>query len=67
LLSAWTRMWSATRRDAVEVLSKPVDPQRLIALVRRICDAQADVSSPARATDRRRDWDRRRAWAAARA
>lgn len=56
LLSAWTRAWSGTRRDAVEVLSKPVDPQRLLALVRRICDGQVRVSSPARATDPVRDW-----------
>ncbi|HET9384535.1 MAG TPA: response regulator [Gemmatimonadales bacterium] len=52
LLSAWTRAWSARGRDAVEVLSKPVDPQRLLALVKRICEGQAPVSSPARATDR---------------
>ena len=51
LLSAWTRMWSAMH-DAVEVLSKPVDPERLLALVRRICAGQGRVSSPARATDR---------------
>ena len=52
LLSAWTRAWSATRRDAVEVLSKPVDPHRLLALVKRICGGPTRVSSPARATDR---------------
>jgi len=52
LLSAWTRAWSATRRDAVEVLSKPVDLVRLLALVKRICAAQSPLSSPARATDR---------------
>ena len=61
LLSAWTRVWSGTRRDAVEVLSKPVDPQRLLALVRRICEGQGPVSSPARATDRVRDWMHARA------
>jgi CheY-like chemotaxis protein len=52
LLSAWTRAWSATRRDAVEVLSKPVDLVRLLALVDRICAGQSRVSSPARASDR---------------
>jgi CheY-like chemotaxis protein len=52
LLSAWTRAWSATRRDAVEVLSKPLDLTRLLALVDRICAAPSRVSSPARAGDR---------------
>ena len=52
LLSAWTRAWSATRRDAVEVLSKPLDLARLLALVDRICAGQSRVSSPARASDR---------------
>ena len=51
LLSAWTRAWSATRRDAVEVLSKPVDPHRLLVLVKRICGGQVPVASPARASD----------------
>ena len=52
LLSAWTRAWSATRRDAVEVVSKPFDLVRLLDLVRRICAGQEPVSSPARASDR---------------
>ena len=52
LLSAWTRAWSATRRDAVEVLSKPLDLVRLLALVQRICAGQSHVVSPARASDR---------------
>jgi CheY-like chemotaxis protein len=52
LLSAWTRAWSATRRDAIEVLSKPLDLARLLALVERICAAPSPVSSPARASDR---------------
>lgn len=52
LLSAWTRAWSATRRDAVEVLSKPFDLVRLLDLVQRICAGQEHVSSPARASDR---------------
>ena len=51
LLSAWTREWSATRRDAVEVLSKPVDLARLSALVTRILES-APVHMPARSTDR---------------
>lgn len=55
LLSAWTRAWSATRRDAVEVLSKPVDLVRLLALVLRICAGQSHVASPARASDRFRN------------
>jgi len=33
LLSAWTREWTGTRLDAVEVLSKPVDLERLSSLV----------------------------------
>ena len=52
LLSAWTRAWSATRRDAVEVLSKPLDLVRLLALVQQICTGQSHVASPARASDR---------------
>ena len=64
LLSAWTRAWSATRRDAVEVLSKPFDLVKLLDLVQRICADQEHVSSPARASDRntypyeRRRWSR---------
>jgi CheY-like chemotaxis protein len=52
LLSAWTRAWSATRRDAVEVLSKPFDLVQLLALVERICAGQQRISSPGRASDR---------------
>lgn len=52
LLSAWTRVWSATGHDAVEVLSKPVDLDRLLVLVRRICAGVGRVQIPARATDR---------------
>lgn len=52
LLSAWTRAWSATRRDAVEVISKPFDLVRLLALVERICAGQEHISSPARSSDR---------------
>jgi len=52
MLSAWSRQWSGARLDAVEVLSKPVDLDRLIALVRRICAASGAIRIPARATDR---------------
>ena len=52
LLSAWTRIWSPTSHDAVEVLSKPVDPERLLALVRRICAGAASLQIHERATDR---------------
>ena len=52
LLSAWTRVWSPTGHDAVEVLSKPVDPDRLLTLVQRICAGAAELQSHERATDR---------------
>jgi CheY-like chemotaxis protein len=51
LLSAWTREWTAARRDAIEVLSKPVDLERLSSLVKRICEEGA-VHVPSRASDR---------------
>lgn len=52
LLSAWTREWSAARRDAIEVLSKPVDLDRLLSLVKRICEGPVMLQVPARSTDR---------------
>jgi CheY-like chemotaxis protein len=52
VLSAWSSPWSPMRHDAVEVLSKPLDLDRLIALVHRICDGPVRVRVPARATDR---------------
>lgn len=52
LLSAWTRVWSPSGHDAVEVLSKPVDPDRLLTLVRRICAGVAQLNIHERATDR---------------
>ena len=51
LMSAWSREWSGARLDAVEVLSKPVDLDRLIALVERICAGPSAVRIAARATD----------------
>lgn len=50
VLSAWSRQWSPARLDAVEVLSKPVDLDRLLALVGRICSGAADIHAPVRET-----------------
>ncbi|MFN2571285.1 MAG: response regulator [Gemmatimonadales bacterium] len=50
VLSAWNRQWTGSRVDALEVLSKPVDLERLLALVQRACDG----SVTSRTTDRRR-------------
>jgi len=49
VLSAWTREWIPSRLDAVEVLSKPVDLQRLLELVRHICDGTHAVHVHVRA------------------
>ena len=35
VLSDWTREWTVARTDVIEVLSKPVDLERLLALVKR--------------------------------
>ncbi len=35
VLSAWTREWTGARMDVIEVLSKPVDVEALLALVKR--------------------------------
>jgi CheY-like chemotaxis protein len=48
ILSAWTRQWSPTKLDAVDVLSKPVDLDRLLALVTHICDGSHAVHVPLR-------------------
>lgn len=53
VMSAWTREWTGTRLDVVDVLSKPVDLQRLLALVTRVIAGPAvPTSSPThRATE----------------
>lgn len=38
VLSAWTREWAGARLDAIEVLSKPVDLDRLRDVVKAICN-----------------------------
>lgn len=48
VLSAWTREWTPTRLDAVDVLSKPVDLDRLLILAARICDGSHRVHAPVR-------------------
>lgn len=56
VLSAWSRQWSPARVDAVDVLSKPVDLEHLLALVGRICDGTSTIHAPVREawTERRR-------------
>jgi CheY-like chemotaxis protein len=49
VLSAWSRQWSPARIDAVDVLSKPVDLERLLMLVGRICDGASTIHVPVRA------------------
>ena len=48
VLSAWSRQWSPARLDAVDVLSKPVDLDRLLSLVGRICEGPATIHAPLR-------------------
>jgi CheY-like chemotaxis protein len=48
VLSAWTRQWSPARLDAVDVLSKPVDLDRLLGLLTRICDDAHRILAPVR-------------------
>ena len=48
VLSAWSRQWSPARIDAVDVLSKPVDLDRLLTLVQRICDGPSEIHAPVR-------------------
>lgn len=52
VLSAWTREWVPARLDAVDVLSKPVDLDRLATLVGRICDGSHRVHAPVRGAGR---------------
>src|SRR5207302_9920848 len=35
IMSAWTRAWTGARLDVVDVLSKPIDLDRLLELVNR--------------------------------
>jgi CheY-like chemotaxis protein len=48
ILSAWTRQWSGAGLDAVEVLSKPIDLDRLLALIGHICDGTHSIHIHAR-------------------
>jgi two-component system OmpR family response regulator len=52
VLSAWTREWAPARLDAVDVLSKPVDLDRLIILAAGICDGSHRVHAPVRGARR---------------
>jgi CheY-like chemotaxis protein len=51
ILSAWNREWAGARLDAVEVLSKPVDLDRLLSLVQRTCERTPSIRIPARHAD----------------
>lgn len=48
ILSAWTREWSGSRVDAAEVLSKPVDLDRLLELATGICNGSRRLRITAR-------------------
>jgi len=41
MLSAWTRDWPGQAMGVEHVLSKPIDPERLLALINRYCERQA--------------------------
>lgn len=51
ILSAWNREWAGARHDAMEVLSKPVDLDRLLELVKRVCAGAPSTRMPARRAD----------------
>ena len=47
VLSAWTHEWTGARMDVIEVLSKPVDLERLLALVMQtISTTQTPIAPP---------------------
>jgi CheY-like chemotaxis protein len=48
MLSAWTREWCVSRVDAAEVLSKPVDLDRLLELATGICNGSRHLRITAR-------------------
>lgn len=41
MLSAWTREWPGQAMGVEHVLSKPIDPQRLLVLINRYCERKA--------------------------
>ena len=51
MLSAWTREWSVSRVDAAEVLSKPVDLDRLLELATGICNGSWHLRVTARGAE----------------
>jgi CheY-like chemotaxis protein len=53
ILSAWSREWAGGRLDAVEVLSKPIDLERLLVLAARICGGAPELRIHARHADAR--------------
>lgn len=63
ILSAWTREWSGAGIDAVEVLSKPVDLNRLLTLAQHICDGTHSIHMHSRGSVR--GWGDQRATARA--
>ena len=47
ILSAWTREWAKAPLDVVDVLTKPFDLDRLVAVVDRICGrSSAETVAP---------------------
>ena len=45
ILSAHSREWSGARLEVADVLTKPIDPDLLIATVARVC-ARATTAPP---------------------
>jgi two-component system cell cycle sensor histidine kinase/response regulator CckA len=50
ILSAWTREWAKEPLDIVEVLAKPVNLERLLEVVDRVCGrSSAEIVAPLQA------------------
>lgn len=45
ILSAWTREWPGQAMGVEHVLSKPIDPERLLELMNRYCERKTLESS----------------------
>ena len=54
ILSAWTSVWTPTKLDAVEALTKPLDLERTLAVVKHICDGSHAIHISARKAGRDR-------------
>ena len=60
IMSAWSSVWSPTKLDAVEGLTKPLDLARVLTVVQHICDGSHAIRISARAIGRERRMGARR-------